>query len=263
MALAALPHDVIAKIVEAVAPASSPWKALTREAYALSCTCKELRAALAAWAQPIAAEMVNKMVGRRSVLWASECLPLPRPLQLVCREAMAVRGVLDVPYQWFAPDKIPLFDLDDSVAVSLLGQSALAGHECRGRSWHDWDDRDWVVSVRRRSCDVLIWRSPLCMRHGDPPVVLYVRVAVLNAAGDEVRALRLERRVHVLPNVPAGALVVGKCMHKKMSGTEAQRALTRSELAGLKLRRPNKAVRFEFYVVEVDPKRRWGGVGAE
>lgn len=256
--LPSLGHDLLGKIVEAFAHPSLPWRALTRDAYALSCTCKELRAALEAWASPIAAEMMRALATRPTL--RTSAWPIPRPLHLVCTEAKAMRGTLDVPYSWFNPGP----DLDsynpdrydgESRADSLVHQSV--AFECCGRPWRDRGGGNWVVSMRRQYREVRVWNVPL--RASTPESVVYVRVAVLNAAGEEVRALRLE--AYVPPRIAPGEerllklLVVGRCLHTKARRPKKPRPLTPLEVAEYRLCRPDGTVRLEFYASEMDDAR--------
>ena len=252
--LPSLGHDLLGKIVDSFACESLPWRALTRDAYALSCTCKELRAALEAWASPIASEMMRRLA-RRPTLRTS-AWPIPRPLHLVCTEAKAMRGTLDIPYHWVNPGTHPSHYFTDSRAASLVFQS-IDAFECCGRPWRDCDGRDWGVSVRRKSREVRMWR--LRVRAATHESVLYVRFSVLNAAGEEVKPLRLETTV--LPHVPLGEerlcndLIVGTCFCTKAAGGDEPRDLTPLEIAEYQLCRPDGTVRLEFYASDMHAAR--------
>ena len=85
-----------------------------------------------------------------------------------------------------------------------------------------------------------------------------MRVRFWNAAGEEVKALRLETTV--LPHVPLGEerlydLIVGTCFCTKANGPDEPRALTPLEVAAYQLCRPDGTVRLEFYASEMDAAR--------
>ena len=240
-----LQHDVIQEILYATSP--SELKRIARQAYVLSCVCTNLYFAVQTWAHPIAKRMLALRGPGPTMQWKLASSTLREPLQFLCREAKAVRLHVPVPYNFFDP-RADYSDIwvYDSVADHVSFWAGFAAEEIDGRPWQAALLKNWMLSVRRKSKQILLYRHRLA------PAVkaskLCVRVAALDRNGCKIDQPMLDPVV-IDPAKPTDEFILGKYMHVREG--DKLRLMNQRELQSLNLERDDGTFLLEVYIAEM------------
>ena len=245
LTLNCLHHDVVQRILYNTTP--SDWKSIARQACVLGCVCKDLRVAVRTWARTIARSMRAVRGPDPAMPWTLASSTLHEPLQFVCREANAVRFLVEVPYYFFDPraNETSIYTLD-SVANHIFTFCGWAGEEMDGRPWQTALLRGWMFSVRRKSKEILLYRHWLAPSSASK---LCVRIAALDRNGGKIDQPMLDP-VIVDVAEPRTDFFIGKYMHVQEDGKKP-RPSTDDELGRLNLERDDGTFRLEVYIAEL------------
>ena len=248
MALAALPHDAIQRILYATTP--SEWKSIARQACVLSCVCTDLRVAVQTWARSVADAMRHRRGPDAGMPWTLASSTPREPLQFVCREARAVRFLVSVPYDVFNPraEYTSIYTVESvcNHVSAFYGFGPFRPDELDGRPWEAALLRDWMFSVRRKSKEILLLRHRLSPSSASK---LCVRIAALDRNGGKIAQPLLDP-VIVDPAEPTNEFFLGKYMHVQEDGGPP-RPLTDDERGRLNLERDDGTFLLEVYVAEL------------